>query len=147
MNNTSDIKRAKKESLFFRAFSEIYNELVREEPQLQGIFINKVSLSKDKKTCIILFFCEDQKRFEEAFHTLILYKPSMRKGIAQKIASRYVPELRFAFDKKCDRQQNLEAALHEVSRQLKAGNQIIREKNIDDHDNNDDDTDIISSVS
>lgn len=118
MNNNSDVKRAQKESLLFRAFSEIYSELTREEPQLQGIYVNKVSLSKDKGTCTILFYCEDQQRFQDVFHTLILYKPSMRKSISQKISSRYVPELRFAFDKKCERQQNLEAALHEVSKQL-----------------------------
>lgn len=118
MNNNSDVRRAQKESLLFRAFSEIYSELVREEPQLQGIYVNKVSLSKDKGTCTILFFCEDQAKFQEVFPTLILYKPSMRKSIAQKISARYIPELRFVFDKKCERQQNLEAALHEVSREL-----------------------------
>ena len=89
-----------------------------EEPQLTSIFISKVVLSKDKGTCTILFFCEDQQKFEDAFHTLILYKPSMRKSLGQKINSRYTPQIRFAFDKKCERQQNLEAALHEVSKEL-----------------------------
>jgi len=118
MSNTKDIKHAQKESLLFRVISEIYLNLTIEEPSLTGIFINKVVLSKDKGTCTILFFCDDQQRFEDAFHKLILYKPSMRKSIGQKISSRYVPEIRFAFDKKCERQQSLEAALHEVSREL-----------------------------
>ena len=118
MSNTKDIKRAQKESQLHRILSEIFLELVLEEPRLTGIYINKVVLSKDKSCCTILFFCADQQQFRDSFETLILYKPSMRKAIAQKMASRYVPELRFAFDKKCGRQQKLEAALHQVSKEL-----------------------------
>ena len=92
MSNTKDIKRAQKESQLHRILSEIFLELVLEEPQLTGIYINKVVLSKDKSCCTILFFCEDQQQFRDSFETLILYKPSMRKAIAQKMASRYVPD-------------------------------------------------------
>jgi ribosome-binding factor A len=135
MSNIRDIKHAQKESLFYRALSEIYLNLTMEEPQLAGIFINNIVLSKDKGTCTILFFCVDQERFEEAFHTLILYKPSMRKSLGIKIRSRYTPQIRFAFDKKCERQQNLEAALHEVSKEL---NPVVPYSKDDDTTDDDD---------
>lgn len=125
MSNTKDIKHAQKESLLFRVISEIYLNLTREEPGLTGIYINKIVLSKDKGTCTVLFFCNDQERFQDAFHKLILYKPSIRKSIGQKISSRYVPEIRFAFDKRCERQQSLEAALHEVSKELNPVNEEL----------------------
>lgn len=124
MSNIKEIKHAQKESLFYRALSEIYMNLTIEVPELAGIFINKIVLSKDKGTCTILFFCLDQQKFEDAFHTLILYKPSMRKSLSQKISSRYTPQIRFAYDKKCERQQNLEAALHEVSKELNPANPV-----------------------
>ena len=118
MSNIRDIKHAQKESLFFKILSEIFLNLTQEEPDLLGIQVSKVALSKDKGTVTILFYCEDQEKFQAAFSTLILYKPSMRKALGQKISSRYIPEIRFSFDKKCKRQQSLEAALHQVSKEL-----------------------------
>jgi len=118
MSNIRDIKHAQKESLFFKILSEIFLNLTQEEPGLVGIQVSKVALSRDKGTVTILFYCEDEELFQAAFSTLILYKPSMRKALGEKISSRYIPQIRFSFDKKCKRQQSLEAALHQVSQEL-----------------------------
>lgn len=106
------IKRSQKESLFLREISNLYLQLTQDQPQLIDLFINRVQLSDDKSKIHIFFYSiNGLKRFEELRPTLVLYKPSMRKALAQAINARYTPDLVFRYDAQFEKQSQIEQAL------------------------------------
>jgi ribosome-binding factor A len=106
-----EIRKAQRESYFYREISTLFGRITIDEPRLSGIFINKVSLSSDGGTCVVLFLATNGKEeFEEKLPTLILYKPSMRSALAKTSHSRYTPNLIFRYDEdqaKVDKINNL----------------------------------------
>lgn len=112
MTKVHDIKRAQKESLLLRTLSELYQEASLDDPLLNTFFINRVGLSSDKSTCFVYFYCSHgESAFEKALNHLKLYKPSMRKALAQKINGRYVPELVFVYDNQLSTQIRVESLI------------------------------------
>ena len=110
-----NIRIAKKEALYFRELSEFFLRIRLDDPNLEGIHISAVRLSPDKSVCNILFFSENgSEDFEKQLPKLILYKPSMRKAIAQRIPSRYTPELVFKYDKQMEKQRRLETLFDQL---------------------------------
>lgn len=109
------IKFAQKNTQLFREFSQLFMRLILDEPRLEGIFVSKVELSSDGGAAYIYFYTSDG---EEGFRTklpiLILYKPSLRKALSQKIVSRYTPELVFKFDQKFEKISKIEALLDKI---------------------------------
>ena len=94
-----EIKRAQKESYFFREISQFFHQIAVDEPRLNGIFINRVSLSSDGGTCVVLFLATNgREEFEQKLSTLILYKPSLRSALAKTSHGRYTPNLIFRYD-------------------------------------------------
>lgn len=94
-----EIKRAQKESYFFREIAKFYLQITIDEPRLQGLYINKISLSADGGICTVLFLASNgRSEFEEKLPTLILYKPSLRSALAKTSQSRYTPNLIFRYD-------------------------------------------------
>ncbi|MCX5924421.1 MAG: ribosome-binding factor A [Candidatus Dependentiae bacterium] len=115
--NVSKIKRSQKESLLLREISRLLHQLSLEDTELGGLFVNRVELSKNKGMCFIYFY--DPKgieSFKEKNKRLILYKPSLRKGIASALDARYTPELKFAFDEQFDKQQRIETIIEQVKK-------------------------------
>lgn len=109
---TAAIKRAQKESLLLREISNMYHSIAMEDDRLQGLFVNRVELSTDKGWVTVYFYTLDGfEKFEEQLQILKLYKPSIRKGLSSGIKSRYVPDLKFAYDAKFEKQQSLEHAM------------------------------------
>lgn len=107
-----DIKRSQKESTLYRIIAQMFLEVVQENPELQGLTVNRVKLSTDKGACIVLFFSVHGKAyFEEKLPTLVLYKPSMRSAIAKIVPSRYTPELVFRYDDEFAKQTEIEQLL------------------------------------
>ena len=105
----SDIRRAKKESLLYREISSFFLRITMDDLNLSGVYINTVKLSPDKGTCTVLFVSEDgPELFREKLHSLILYKPALRKAISQSISSRYTPQLVFKYDVQFEKQRKLE---------------------------------------
>jgi ribosome-binding factor A len=99
MTRQQDIKRAQRESYYFREIANLFMQITIDEPQLAGIYINKVTLSSDGGTCIVLFLAQNGKEeFDEKLKTLILYKPSLRASIAKTSHGRYTPNLIFRYD-------------------------------------------------
>lgn len=114
-SSLSEIKRARKESQFFREITKLFMQLTLDDTRLQGLTISSVQLSSDKSVCTIFFYTEKGKEyFKEIFEILILYRPSLRKAIATEIKSRYVPELIFRFDNKYERKLRLEQLLDSI---------------------------------
>ncbi len=95
----SDIKRAQKESLLLRELSTYFLRIANEDNRIKDIILNRVKLSKDKGVCTLYFYTpQGEQYFQEIMPFLILYKPSMRKALAQSINARYTPQLVFKYD-------------------------------------------------
>jgi len=106
---------AKKESLLRKVVSELFLQIKINDPKLENLSINRVVLSPDKSVLYIFFHITDgEKSFKEKFSQLILYKPSLRKAIAQAVASRYVPEIVFQYDKIFEKQCKIERLLDQL---------------------------------
>lgn len=115
VSRLSDIKKSQKESLLLREISNLFFSAAIDEKSLQGVYISRVSLSSDKGVCYVYFYSpEGEEAFNEKLKTLKLYKPSLRKGIANKIKARYVPELIFKYDNEFEKQRKIEDLLDKI---------------------------------
>ena len=114
-SRVKEIKRAQKESLLLKTISKLFWEIAVDNPALQRLMINRIKLSSDKSHVTVLFYTSDgQKEFDELLPTLILYKPSLRKALAQSIPSRYTPDIVFKYDEQFVKQCELEQALDKI---------------------------------
>jgi ribosome-binding factor A len=94
-----EIKRAQKESYIYREISTLFMRIIIDEPRLSGLYINRITLSSDGGTCVVLFLAPNGKaEFEEKRPTLVLYKASLRAAMAKSSHSRYTPKLIFRYD-------------------------------------------------
>lgn len=94
-----EIKKAQKESYYYKEISQFLLRIMMDEPRLSGLFINKVSLSPEGGLCTVLFLATNGRpEFEEKLPTLILYKPSLRAALAKTSQGRYTPNLVFRYD-------------------------------------------------
>ncbi|AXK60537.1 ribosome-binding factor A [Candidatus Chromulinivorax destructor] len=108
----SEIKRAQKESQLLREISSMFHTVAMDDNRLSGLFVNRVELSSDKGWCTIYFYTnEGYEKYAEQLEVLKLYKPSMRKSLSSEIKARYVPNLKFEYDSKFEKQQRLELAM------------------------------------
>ena len=118
-SNLSHIKRSQKESLLLRELSKMLLQISLDDAELAGLFINRVELSKNKGVCIIYFYDPSGPEvFKQKKNRLILYKPSLRKGVAMTLDGRYTPELKFAFDEQFEKQQRIENILETVKKEF-----------------------------
>lgn len=116
---TAAIKRAQKESLLLREISNMYHTMVMEDDRLAGLFVSRVELSSDRGWVNVLFYTVDGfEKFKEQLEILKLYKPSIRKGLAAGIKGRYVPDLKFEYDSKFEKQQRLELAMAQAAQDV-----------------------------
>ena len=114
-SSVTNVKRAQKESLFFREISQLFLQATMDDSRLNGLFVNRVQLSPDKGLCSVYFYTADgEEHFNNVLHTLMLYKPSLRKALATTIKGRYVPDLIFKFDKQFEKQQRIEELIEKV---------------------------------
>ncbi len=114
-SNVRSIKLAKKEALLFKELSQLFMRLSMDEPELHGIHISRVELSRDGGICFILFYTDKgETEFHAKMSLLILYKPSLRKALSKNIASRYTPDLVFKFDEKFEKQARIDALLDKI---------------------------------
>lgn len=113
--NLSQIKRAQKEALLLRELCQLFLQISIDDSRLQGVSITHVDLSRDKGVGDIYFYVPGGlEAFEPIRSILILYKPALRKAIAQRIPSRHVPNLLFKYDDKFEKQMKLETALAQI---------------------------------
>ncbi len=127
---TAAIKRAQKESLLLREISNMYHTITMDDDRLNGLFVNRVELSTDRGWVTVYFFTLDGfEKFEEQLEILKLYKPSIRKGLASEIKGRYVPDLKFAYDAKFEKQQSLELAMAKAAQDIEKHAEKLEKKN------------------
>lgn len=122
-----DIKREKKKAIYLRELSIFLDVLAQDEPSLREVFLSRVDLSADCGLCYLYFAAlpnnettEEQKKslFKTALETLKLYKPSLRKNLAQQIKSRYTPDLIFLYDEKKEKIDRINELLDKVHEEL-----------------------------
>ncbi len=118
-DNVAHIKRSRKEATLHKIISTLFMQIRLEDDRLNNIFINRVHLSPNKSTCHVLFYSPGgPEEFKKSIQILKLYKPSMRKALADSTRSRYVPDLYFEYDAQFEKQQELENLLNNVEVEL-----------------------------
>lgn len=111
----SDIKRAQKASLLLRVVSNLFLEAIRDNANLDGLFITRVELSPDKGMCYVFFFSpEGEDTFKEKLHHLKLYKPSLRASLAREVPGRYTPDILFKYDSQQSKVTRIDELLNKV---------------------------------
>ncbi|MCK5632383.1 ribosome-binding factor A [bacterium] len=116
----SEIRRAKKESLYYREISTFFMRILLDDQNLNGLHINAVKLSPTKSVCSVLFNSDDgQEDFKKRLPDLILYKPALRKAISQNIRSRYTPDLVFKYDVQFEKQYKIESLFDRLKQENK----------------------------
>ncbi len=116
----SDIKRAQKESLLLRELSTYFLRITNEDDKFNEVTLNRVKLSKDKSVCTLYFYTpKGEQQFQELMPHLILYKPSMRKALAQSINARYTPQLVFKYDTPYEKHLKLDELLEKLKQEDK----------------------------
>ncbi|MBA2307430.1 ribosome-binding factor A [Candidatus Dependentiae bacterium] len=109
-----NVRRAQKESLFFREISQLFMQAALDDPRLNDVMIHRVQLSPDKGVCTVYFYTnQGEEHFKNILNVLVLYRPSLRKALASKIRSRYTPELIFRFDTQFEKQLRIDQLLEE----------------------------------
>lgn len=113
--SVQSIKRSQKESLLFKAISQLFAQTMIDDIRLQGLTINRVKLSVDKGVATIYFYTAGGLlEFKEKLSIILLYKSSLRRALARAIHSRYTPELIFKFDEQFEKQQRMEEILEKI---------------------------------
>lgn len=114
--SAQDVKRARKESLFFRTISSLLMQLAQDEPNLLGLVVSRVALSHSYSSCTVFIYPPGgQQEFDEKLQLLKLYKPSIRKSISSLIPGRYTPEIIFKYDNQYEKQRKLDELLASLS--------------------------------
>ncbi len=126
-SSTPSIKREKKKSIFLRELSIYIDRLAQDEPRLRRVFLSRVDLSADCGICYLYFatlpgtdFTDEYKKtlYLQALDVLKLYKPSLRKNLAQNVDGRYTPSLVFMYDDKKDKIDRVNVLLDKVHEEL-----------------------------
>lgn len=108
-STVSTIKHAQKESALLQIIAQLFIQIMQDEPSLNGFTITRVKLAENKGRCTIFFHTlGGLEEFEKKRPILVLYKPSLRKGLSQSIHGRYTPQLRFAYDQQLDKQRRVD---------------------------------------
>lgn len=127
---SSEIKREQRKSFLLREISALVNRVAADEPKLSSLFITRVELSRDSSVCHVYFSTHtDKSAFDEGVEILKLYKPSIRKALAQAMHSRYVPDIVFKYDEAKEKERRITALL----------NKIRQEDTSDEHSDEDED--------
>lgn len=127
-STTADVKRERKKSLFLRELSALIDVIAQEQPSVREVYLSRIELSADSGICYLYFaaiapMSETQPvsakdRYEAALETLKLYKPSLRKALAQTLQARYTPDLVFMFDEKREQIDRINELLDQVHQEL-----------------------------
>lgn len=124
----SEIKREQKKSFFLKEISALVGRIAADEPKLSSLFITRVELSADSGICYVYFSTHTEKvAFDEGLEVLKLYKPSIRKALAQSMRSRYVPNIVFKYDFAKEKERRITALLDEI-RQEKTSDEYADER-------------------
>lgn len=127
-----EIKREKKKSLFLREIAALIQSLGVEDQTIAQVYVTRVDLSADTGICYVYFstYSEfSEELFSQVLERLKLYRPSLRKAIAQAIPGRYTPELLFLYDKPKEKEFRINQLLDKASEELRQAEQDDKTSN------------------
>ncbi len=118
-NKTFQVKREQRKSFLLKEIATLVRSLSADEPLVTPLFVNRIDISKDSGICYVYFSTlTDEEAFYEGLKILKLYKPSMRKALAQAMKTRYVPDLIFRYDKTKEKERKVNLLLDEIQQEL-----------------------------
>lgn len=104
----SDIKKAQKERVIQREVATLFMQASQDDPELAGIAVTRVELSPDKGMCYVYMYTDKGlDAFKEKLKYLKLFKPSLRKSLADRLKFRYTPDLTFVFDAQYEKEMEI----------------------------------------
>jgi ribosome-binding factor A len=113
-------RREQKTTLVYHALASILQKLSLDEPVLAKVYVTKVKMSGDYKICYVYFSTYGPKEdFDMALDILKLYKPSMKKVVADYVGGRYTADLVFRYDTAKEKERRVQELLDEVARSSK----------------------------
>lgn len=114
-SRVSEIKHAQKEANLFHKIAQFFIQIKQDHPELLDLSISRVTLSPDKGTCVVHFVCPGGlSDYEKKRPTLVLYKSSLRKALAEAIPGRYTPTLKFTYDQHNEKQRRIDELLDKI---------------------------------
>lgn len=115
------VRREKKKSFFLRELSSLIHKVSIDEPTVIPLFVTRIELSKDGGMCYVYFSTHtDEEAFKKGLEILKLYKPSIRKALAEAMHARYVPNLLFKYDTTKDTERRVTSLLDQIEREAEA---------------------------
>ena len=109
------IKREQKKSFLLQEISALVRRLTADEPRISSLFVTRIEMSRDSGVCYVYFSTYTNKEaFDEGLGILKLYKPSMRKSLAEAMHSRYVPNLIFRYDLSKEKERKMTTLLDKL---------------------------------
>jgi ribosome-binding factor A len=116
---SSNRKREQKTSLFFHEISSLVQQLSLDELDLSKVFVTRVRLSNDYKICFVYFSTyTDKAEFDKALKILKLYKPSLRRAMAQSVPGKYTADLVFLYDETKEKERKMNELLDKVAKDI-----------------------------
>ena len=116
----SDVKKRQKESLIARTLTPILHETFRDNPLLTRFSVSRVELSRDGGLCTVFIqSLASAAEVEIGMQEIKLFAPATRKALASVLQTKFVPELRFAYDEHIEKINRLNEVLERVSYSLK----------------------------
>lgn len=114
-SRVSEIKHAQKETNLFHKIAQFFLQIKQDNPDLLDLSISRVTLSPDKGTCFVYFVCPGGlSEYEKKRPTLVLYKSSLRKALAEAIPGRYTPTIKFTYDQQHEKQRRIDELLNKI---------------------------------
>lgn len=113
--NSHNVKREQKTAFLLKEISALVRQITSDESELSSLFVTRVELSKDTGICYVYFSTyTDRKAFDDGLKILKLYKPSMRKALADAMQARYVPNLFFRYDESKEKERRMTSLLDKI---------------------------------
>lgn len=120
-SRVSDIKKERRKSHFLREMTLLVQELAERENAISEVYVSNVDISPNSGVCYVYFsaFKEPgQEIFDKILGILTLYKTSLRKAFAQRVQTRYAPELVFLYDTAKEKERRINDLLDKVQEEL-----------------------------
>jgi ribosome-binding factor A len=126
-SDTAHIKRERRKSVLLRELSTFIDAIAEEQPAVREVYLSRLDLSADGGICYLYFAAVTpqigsgqtaEERYKEALSILKLYRPSLRKNLAQSLQARYTPDLMFLFDENREKIDRINGLLDQVSQEL-----------------------------
>ncbi len=116
--NLRNIKHAQRESLFKREIILLLQQIATDDPQLQSVFVTRVSLSANRGSLHIFLSSSEanEQTLTEKLRRLVLYKPSLRNSIAKMNHARTVPDIFFKIDDLVKKQQRMDELFEQIKK-------------------------------